>query len=346
MVNTYSLLKDYKRLSIIGMEKNVGKTTVLNKLIEDIGLQKTIGLTSIGRDGEDTDVVTNTHKPRIYVNQGTIIATARDCLRNCDVTKEILYTTDFSTPMGDIIILRAISAGYVDIAGPSYNAQIKVILDIMENFGSELSIVDGALNRKGSAMSDVTDATILSTGAALSLDMGKVIDETANTVSLLNLPEIEDPVLKEKIDKIFEESRVGIVYNDGEIKTLEGIGPLESNEEIKSYLNDKIQIIAVRGAITKKFLEVLIKNRGNFKKLTLIAKDGTRVFADFLTLRKLVASNVELRVMNNINLLFVTCNPRSPLGYEFPKEKFRELLQDKLKMKVIDVVGERNEIYR
>ena len=127
MVNTYSLLKDYKRLSIIGMEKNVGKTTVLNKLIEDIGLQKTIGLTSIGRDGEDTDVVTNTHKPRIYVNQGTIIATARDCLRNCDVTKEILYTTDFSTPMGDIIILRAISAGYVDIAGPSYNAQIKVI---------------------------------------------------------------------------------------------------------------------------------------------------------------------------------------------------------------------------
>ena len=69
--------------------------------------------------------------------------------------------------------------------------------------------------------------------------MGKVIDETANTVSLLNLPEIEDPVLKEKIDKIFEESRVGIVYNDGEVKTLEGIGPLESNEEIKSYLNDK-----------------------------------------------------------------------------------------------------------
>ena len=100
MVNTYSLLKDYKRLSIIGMEKNVGKTTVLNKLIEDIGLQKTIGLTSIGRDGEDTDVVTNTHKPRIYVNQGTIIATARDCLRNCDVTKEILYITDFQPLWG------------------------------------------------------------------------------------------------------------------------------------------------------------------------------------------------------------------------------------------------------
>lgn len=341
MMDTYNLLKDYKRLSIIGMEKNVGKTTVLNKLIEDIGFKKIIGLTSIGRDGEDTDVVTNTHKPRIYVFPGTLVATARDCLRNCDITREILYTTDFSTPMGNIIIMRAISAGYVDIAGPSYNTQIKKILDLMEDFGSELSIVDGALSRKGSAMSDVTQATILSTGAALSLDMGKVIDETSNTVSLLNLPDLNNNELKEKIEKIFCEARVGIIYNDGEVKTLEGMGPLESNDEIKNYLNDKIQAIAVRGAITKKFLEVLIKNRGNFKSVKLIAKDGTRVFADFLTLKKLEASNVELRVMNSINLLFVTCNPRSPLGYEFPKEKFRELLTEKLKMKVIDVVGER-----
>ena len=61
MMDTYDLLKDYKRVSIIGMEKNVGKTTVLNQLIEDIGMKKIVGLTSIGRDGEDTDVVTNTH---------------------------------------------------------------------------------------------------------------------------------------------------------------------------------------------------------------------------------------------------------------------------------------------
>ena len=101
MMDTYDLLKDYKRMSIIGMEKNVGKTTVLNQLIEDIGMKKIVGLTSIGRDGEDTDVVTNTHKPRIYVFPGTLVATARDCLRNCDITREILYTTDFSTPYGE-----------------------------------------------------------------------------------------------------------------------------------------------------------------------------------------------------------------------------------------------------
>ena len=78
----------------------------------------------------------------------------------------------------------------------------------------------------------------------------------------------------------------------------------------------------------------------------MIAKDGTKVFVDFLTLKKLEASSVDLSVINKINILFVTCYPRYPLGYEFPKDKFKKFLEEKIKYKVVDVVGERNEIYR
>ena len=121
---------------------------------------KKLGLTSIGRDGEDIDVVTNTDKPRIYVREGSIIATGRDCLSKCDITKEILYVTNFTTPMGSIVLVRALSDGYVDIAGPSYNKQVKIVVELMEKFGSEISIVDGALGRKSTAISDVSEATI------------------------------------------------------------------------------------------------------------------------------------------------------------------------------------------
>ena len=341
MLDVYALLKNYKRISIIGMEKNVGKTTLLNFLIKKIGEKKIVGLTSIGRDGEEVDVVTTTPKPRIYVYPNTLVATARDCLRNCDITGEILYTTDFSTPMGNIVIVRAISAGYVDIAGPSFNSQIKEILDLMERFGSEISIVDGALSRKGSAMSDVTEATILSTGAALSLDMDKVIDETNTTVSLLQLPGIEDEGLKDVIEDHFLTTRAIVIYKNKKVINLEGISSLESNEEIKNYFNDDIEVIAIRGAITQKFLETLIKNRQNFKNITLVIKDGTRVFTDFVTLRKIEACGIDIRVLNPINLLFVTCNPHSPLGYDFPSEKFKNLLEEKLAVNVIDVVGEK-----
>lgn len=341
MLDVYALLKDYKRISIIGMEKNVGKTTLLNFLIKKIGDKKVVGLTSIGRDGEEVDVVTTTSKPRIYVYPNTIIATARDCLRNCDITREILYTTDFSTPMGNIVIVRAITAGYVDIAGPSFNSQIKEILELMEEFGSEISIIDGALSRKGSAMSDVTEATILSTGAALSLDMGKVVDETKTTVSLLNLKNFENKIQREIIEKSFFDARAVVIYKNNKVINLEGVSSLESNEEIKNYFNDEIEVIAIRGAITQKFLETLIKNRQNFKNLTLVIKDGTRVFTDFITLKKIEACGIDIKVLNPINLLFVTCNPHSPLGYDFPKERFKTLLEEKLNIDVIDVVGEK-----
>lgn len=211
----------------------------------------------------------------------------------------------------------------------------------MESFGSELSIVDGALSRKGSAMSDVTDATILSTGAALSLDMGKVIDETKTTVKMLQLPALNNLDMKQRIESGFNVSRAVVIYKNSEMKMLEGTSSLESVDEIKSYLNEDLDVIAVRGAVTQKFLETLIKNRQNFRNIKLVVNDGTRVFTDFITLKKIESCGIELRVLNPINLLFVTCNPHSPLGYEFPKEKFRTLLEKELNIDVVDVVGER-----
>ena len=99
-------LNETKTMSIVGMCKNAGKTTMLNWLLTGGHLRGTLGLTSIGRDGESTDVVTGTEKPGIFVKEGTMIATAKDMLRLGDVTKEILMTTGIPTPLGEVVILR------------------------------------------------------------------------------------------------------------------------------------------------------------------------------------------------------------------------------------------------
>ena len=109
-------LNETKTMSIVGMCKNAGKTTMLNWLLTAGHLRGTLGLTSIGRDGESTDVVTGTEKPGIFVREGTLIATAKDMLRLGDVTKEILMTTGIPTPLGEVVIMRARSAGYVQLA--------------------------------------------------------------------------------------------------------------------------------------------------------------------------------------------------------------------------------------
>ena len=57
-------LHSVKTMSIVGMCKNAGKTTMLNWLLEQGKLQGVLGLTSIGRDGESTDIVTGTENFR------------------------------------------------------------------------------------------------------------------------------------------------------------------------------------------------------------------------------------------------------------------------------------------
>lgn len=108
---------------------------MLNWMLHHDRLRGTLGLTSIGRDGESTDVVTGTEKPGIFVREGTLIATARDMLRLGDVTTEILATTGIPTPLGEVVILRARSAGNVQLAGPSITRQLREVSRMFLSWG-------------------------------------------------------------------------------------------------------------------------------------------------------------------------------------------------------------------
>ncbi|MCJ7651122.1 MAG: hypothetical protein MUP85_21135, partial [Candidatus Lokiarchaeota archaeon] len=60
-------IKKYKIIAIIGLAKNVSKTTTLNHVIQVLKGGYQLGLTSIGRDGEKYDAITSLPKPRIFV---------------------------------------------------------------------------------------------------------------------------------------------------------------------------------------------------------------------------------------------------------------------------------------
>jgi molybdopterin-guanine dinucleotide biosynthesis protein len=188
------LIEPYRSVSIIGMCKNAGKTTVLNEIIRHYsGSTQTLALTSIGRDGESKDLVTGTKKPGIYVSEGTLIATASDLLlRHCDVTREILDTTGISTPMGDVVIFRARSDGAVQLAGPSMTSQLARLREDFIRLGADKVLIDGALSRKTLCSRSVTEATILCTGASYHKNLDIIIDDTAFQCKLLTLPETED----------------------------------------------------------------------------------------------------------------------------------------------------------
>ena len=161
------LIEGYSCVAIIGMEKNAGKTTVLNHLLSSRP-PVVQAITSIGYDGEDTDQVTGTDKPSIYVGCGTMVATASSLLGQCDFTRELLRFTGFHTPMGEVVITRARSDGFAQIAGPSTTAQMSALISMLHELGATQVLVDGAAARKSTAAIASSEACILATGATFS----------------------------------------------------------------------------------------------------------------------------------------------------------------------------------
>jgi len=317
---------DYKSLSIIGMQKNAGKTTCLNSILEH-NSNLTIGLTSIGRDGEKEDSVYKVSKPSIFVNKGTLVATTDDCLKNSSCEYSILHKTNINTPLGVVYIIKVTTAGFIDLAGPSFNKQINEVKEYMGDV--DLFIVDGAFSRKQMASNEELEATILVTGASYSKDIDEVVRETVVTYDLLNLP-------KGNLKESYFDSAVTLIGDT--VRTLDLNTSLGSAEEIVNEIDSKVTDIVLSGALTEELVDELKHNRHRIKDITIHIKDGTKAFLRYDFYQYLKKMNISLRVLHSINLIALVYNPYSPLGYEFDDEEFKEKLSKHIDIPIINVL--------
>ena len=331
------LAENYKSISIVGMAKNAGKTTALNYLIEeamDDGL--TLGITSTGRDGEGTDIVTGTDKPRIYLDTDTIVSVPKQLYELADAGLEILEETGYGTSLGQILLCRVADAGYVQVAGPVINAQHIQMCEKMLALGAELVLIDGAIDRKTIAAPDISDAIILSTGAVLSRKLDKVVEETAYTVELYSLPVLEDGMERDIIKEQAESDRVFIVKN-GEAVSLDITTGLGSGKLLDNAIDDEATHVFVPGAFTQSAVTDI--DRRKLKHVTFVLKDPTKIFIDKATWARLRKYGLTVKVLENITVAAITVNPTSPAGYSFDHEQLASAMAKAVPdIPVIDVM--------
>ena len=305
--NLIQQLQSVRSMSIVGMCKNAGKTTMLNWLLAHSGRGRVLGLTSIGRDGESTDVVTGTEKPSIFVPAGTLIATARDMLWLGDVTKEILVSTGIPTPLGEVIIMRARSDGYVQLAGPSITTQLKSVSQTFFDLGAEQSIIDGALGRKSLGARQVAEGIVLCTGASYHMRMEKVNADTVSIYRIMNLPKAQTV-------------------------------PAAPEGTLEQCLKEQGEAL-VTGALTDSMVLPLLR-AGVLRKNRLVVADPSKVLLSPDTLDKMQLREVRLETAEAARTLCITVNPVSAYGWKFDKDEFRARLQEAVDVPVINVKEE------
>lgn len=331
----YELVKPYSSVSTIGMCKNAGKTTVLNSLIGACQAHgECIGLTSIGRDGERSDVVTSTKKPEIYAFSGTVIATAEEALPLGDISREILLTTGMPTPMGEVVIVRAHSDGFVQLAGPSMTAQLRALKAQMSGFGLNRVFIDGALSRKSLAMPSVSDAAILCTGASYSQDMRRTVADTAHAAALMRLPgTVRGDVPTEPEGKF-------TVLSADKSYAFENAA-----DAADGFRNEKAEALFVKGGVTDPMLEALFSAGRALEGAELICEDGSRLLVSSKNYEKLLRVGARVTVQTVTKLLAVTVNPFSAFGNHYDRERFFAAMRSALpeEIPVFDVKKENQD---
>jgi len=310
----FDLIAPYTTVCLAGMCKNAGKTTALNALIRGAAARGVLlGLTSIGRDGEREDLVTGTYKPPIYVTGGTLFATSRGLLPRCDVTGEILSLTGLYTPLGEVVILRALSDGFVELAGPSMREQIVALEAALKGFGAEKVLVDGALFRRSLCAPEAAEGILLSTGASLGPDMHRTVADTAFVAELLGLP-ISGP-WPDMGDRRF--ARGGLF------------------DDLASALEGQGDALFVTGAFTDAMAALLLRRKGIPAEINL--EDGTRLLLSRENYEKLRARGVAFRVRDRNDLVAVTVNPSSAYGAPYDAAAFQRLMAERVSVPVMNI---------
>jgi len=329
---TGDILK-YKSLSIVGLEKNTGKTECLNyvlKRLEHCGKQ--LALTSIGIDGESRDQVTFTHKPEIELFENLIFVTSEKHFSEKRLDAEILTVSERRTALGRLVTARARSAGKIIFSGPPDTVWLRQTIDAMQRYGVNTTIVDGALSRLSPASPAVTESMILATGAAVSANINTLVRKTKFVYTLIHAAAFQSPV-NEQLQRLEN----GIYAIDGQwnITNLE-IPSVFMLEKHRDRLFGHGETLFVTGAVSDSLLNFL-RVQKNIEAITLVVRDFTRIFVTSEAYYAFVKKGGNIRVLQRTKLIAVCVNPVSPEGYILDSRKLCESMSETLGIPAYDI---------
>lgn len=330
--------KNIKTISIIGMAKNTGKTVTLNQLIEELYLKGyKLGLLSYGRDGESIDLITGKKKPPVKVYPGSFFVTASRALKGSDLHFKKIAETDISSTMGQVNLYQAQGEGEVQLVGINRLSQLMYIKDQLINRVDYL-LIDGALDRRSSALPRISGAVVLATGAVIGKDLDDVMTKTKYEVQKLNMPTLynqDDLIYIQK----FEQDKESILWTaEDEIVRFKTPTSLLLLNEIKDYLTQSkksVKYIFVNGAFTNTISRRIIDL--NLNDLTVIIPDATKLFIDKMEYARLVKNNISLKVLYPLNLIALTINPYNPEGQSLDDDEFLDNIKRHFDIPVFNV---------
>lgn len=320
-----------RSLSIVGLEKNTGKTETLNYILHELrGSGRRIAVTSIGIDGERRDQVCQIEKPEIELHEGMLFATTERHYRDRRLTAEVLCVGSRRTALGRLVTARVVVGGKVLLSGPADNVGLRMWIADMARQGADLTIIDGALSRLSHGSPAVCEGVVLCTGAAVSATVSRLVERTKFVCGLMRLEAVETELARQLAER---ENGVWLIGEDGEV-TDSGVPSSLLIDRIRTAVPKGVRRLYVAGAVSDGVLRFL---RTLPSPLELVIADFTRMFATAEAVRAFEGAGNRIRVVRQPRLMGVTVNPVSPTGIRLNSAVLRQALEGAIGVPVVDV---------
>jgi hypothetical protein len=327
-------LGDARKVAFMGLAKNTGKTVAVNTLIgELVARGRSLGITSIGRDGEEFDAIQpQVKKPPISCPAGTLVATTQPLMRRSSAVHEVLVETDVRTPLGRVVIVRLLRAGRCEIAGPSSSAELQAITEEMLARGADSVIVDGSIDRRAAAAPPIADAVVVATGAVLGSEIEDVVAVTAQVFGWATIAQVEDPRTRDLAEASPNRSLLAVA---------EDVIPLPSAfaltvepRDLLSLLGAAIEpVLLVGGVLPESLLEGLLPH-GRRSRVRVVASDPTKVFVKTKSAEWYRRRGVLVEVLKRARLGAVTVNPLKPPTQRLDSKRLCQAIGESLRNRV------------
>jgi len=307
------LLAGTRRLALVGLAKNTGKTQTLAAILAEHAADgRRVGVTSIGRDGEAHDVIdARIAKPRVHLQAGSLVATTDVLLRASAIRHERLLQTGIRTPLGEVIVAELNEPGTIEVAGPSAAEDVRSVSDAMVEHGAEQVLIDGAIDRRAASSPTVSDGLVIATGAVLDENIERVVATTKDAVDLVRLPAADGA----SEEHVALERRLVLTAEPAEIAAL-----LREHPAASTFRLD--------GALSERLLEGLLAARPQRagRTLRIVVGDPTKVFLSHRGPDWYRQQGLEIEVLRTIELKAITVNPVAPQSHRFDSQQLRELI--------------------
>jgi hypothetical protein len=271
----------------------------------------------------------------------TLVATTQGSLERSRYAMEALEVLPFHTPLGRVVIGRAGGHGAVEVSGPTTLAELRVTVERLQALGAEQVLVDGAINRLGSASPRVSDGVVVATGGMVGDTLDDVLDTTVGALDLLTLPGV-DAESRSLVEEHAAAGRRVVAFTAGgaahplELATAVGEGVAVAREVERLGAD----MVLVGGALTQEFADDFTRVLPPRTELRVIVRDATVLVLPPAMVGRFLRRGIRLEALTPLRVLALTVNPfRVPQPYQ-PKIFFSavaEAVGDRVPM--FDVVN-------